>query len=298
MRILKIAAVIVGGIILVAVAAFATAVWLGERKLKRTLDIRVVPIAAAKEPAALRHGKYLFETRGCAYCHGADGGGKVMIDDGNARVRTPNLTAARASAVASYTDADWVRSIRHGVDPRGRALVIMPSEAYNRLNDTDLAALVGYVKSLAPVEGPPAELRIPMPLKALYGLGVFEDAAEKIDHKLPPPAPVAAAVTPEHGAYLSTMCTGCHGANLAGGTMQGPPGAPVAANLTPGEGGVMGRYDTPDKFIAMMRTGKRPDGTAVSKVMPFESLKTFNDLDLQAMHAYLKTLPPKRLGER
>ena len=60
----------------------------------------------------------------------------------------------------------------------------------------------------------------------------------------------------------------------------------------------MARYDTADKFIAMMRTGKRPDGTEVSKVMPFMSLRNLNDVDLNAMHAYLKTLAAKKTAER
>ena len=32
--------------------------------------------------------------------------------------------------------------------------------------------------------------------------------------------------------------------------------------------------------------------------MPFMSLRNINDVDLNAMHAYLKTLPAKRTGER
>ena len=59
----------------------------------------------------------------------------------------------------------------------------------------------------------------------------------------------------------------------------------------------MPRYDSAQKFVAMMRTGKRPDGTEVSPAMPFMSLRNLNDTDLNALHAYLKTLPPKKTGE-
>jgi hypothetical protein len=48
----------------------------------------------------------------------------------------------------------------------------------------------------------------------------------------------------------------------------------------------------------MMRTGKRPDGSEVSKVMPFAALRNLNDIDLTAMHAYLKTLPARKPDER
>jgi cytochrome c553 len=165
--------------------------------------------------------------------------------------------------------------------------------------DPDFAALVAYARSLAPVAGESAAIRLPMFVRALYGVGVIRDSAEKIDHRKPPPPAIAAAPNAEYGAYVANMCMGCHGATLAGGVIPGaPPDWPPAANLTPGEGGVLARYDTAGKFIAMMRTGKRPDGSAVSPAMPFMTLRNLNDVDLNAMHAYFATLPPRRTGER
>ena len=70
---------------------------------------------------------------------------------------------------------------------------------------------------------------------------------------------------------------------------------PAAANLTPGEGSAMVRYKDADQFTAMMRSGKRPDGTAI-QVMPFESLSKMDDVDLPALYAFLKTLPPRAAG--
>ncbi len=60
----------------------------------------------------------------------------------------------------------------------------------------------------------------------------------------------------------------------------------------------MPRYDSPEKFVAMMRTGRRPDGTEVNKAMPFMTLRNMSDTDLNAIYAYLKTLAPRRAGER
>ena len=40
----------------------------------------------------------------------------------------------------------------------------------------------------------------------------------------------------------------------------------------------------------MMHKGERPDGTKVSEVMPFKSFQHINDVDLQAMFIYLKSL--------
>lgn len=296
MRVLLVAGAAVGTLVAVV---FALAVWMGARKLERAVDVRVVPVAYAKDAAPLKLGKYLFESRGCGECHGMDGRGKVLIDKDGMFVRTPNITAGNASTVVGYGEADWVRTIRHGVNPKGHALFIMPSEDYNRMNDADFAALVAYIRSLPPADGVPAEIRLPLMVKALYGVGVIPDSAEKIDHRLPPSVAVPVAASVEHGAYVANMCVGCHGTNFSGGPIVGgPPDWPPAANLTKGEGSIMGRYDTLQKFQEMLRTGKRPDGGAVDKAMPFESLRNMNEVDVSALYAYLPTLPPRKTGSR
>ena len=297
-RAIKIAGAVLLVIVAFAGGALAFAVWLGDQKLGREVLVKVVPIAYASGPAALKQGRYLYETRGCVSCHGPDGGGRVMIDEPNGMyVRTPNITSGPNSAVVNYGEADWVRAIRHGVSPRGHALFIMPSELYNRLSDADFAALVAYVRSLPPIAGEPGVVRLPFIVKALYGLHVMRDASEKITHSLPPPPPVAAAVNVEHGAYVARICMGCHGETLAGGRgPETPPNDPVPANLTPGEGTVLARYDTLDKFAAMMRSGLRPDGSVVR--MPLDMLAAFNETDIAAIYAYLKTLPPRPTGNR
>jgi mono/diheme cytochrome c family protein len=298
---MKTIARIIAGLAAAAAAAFFGVLWLGERKIDRRVDIRVVPVAFAKPtPEVLRQGKYLFESRGCGGCHGMDGAGRVMIDEpGGIYVRTPDITAARVAMVASYSEADWVRAIRHGVDPAGRALLIMPSEGYSRMNDGDLAALVAYIRSLPPGRGTLGEVRLPTIVRVMYGAGVFKDASEKIDHRLPPPPVVPVGETPEHGGYVAAMCTGCHGPAFSGGRIPGaPPDWPAASNLTPGEGGVMVRYATVEAFATMLKTGKRPDGSPVSTVMPFESTANLNDTDVKAIYAFLKTLPPRKPGER
>ena len=52
---------------------------------------------------------------------------------------------------------------------------------------------------------------------------------------------------------------------------------------------IASRYQTPETMLALFRTGKRPDGTEV-KVMPFESLKQMSEVDVRALHLYLKSL--------
>lgn len=269
---------------------------LSQRKMERKLDIKAAPVAYVNTPEAIERGKYLFESRGCGECHGSNGAGRVFADDGKSlRLKSPNITRGPGGVVANYTEVDWVRTIRHGVKPDGRPMLIMPCEDYSRFTDADLAALVAYARQLPPVEGSPAKFDLPLIFRALYVAGVMTDAPERIDHTLPPAKPVAEAVSVEHGAYVANLCLGCHGAKLAGGKIaDGPPDWPAAADLTAGSA-VMKGYDNAEKLKAMFRTGKAPDGR-VLQVMPFRTLKQMNDTDVEALYLYLKSLPARPAG--
>jgi mono/diheme cytochrome c family protein len=287
------------GLVVLGAAGLALGAYLGDRKTMRHVEVAVQPVAIPGDEASVEHGRYLYATRGCADCHGPDGGGRAFVNDGGLYVKAPNISPGPGSVVAAYRPQDWVRTVRHGVKPGGRPLFIMPSEDYNRLTDADLGALVAYVKQLAPVAGSGLEARIPPLVKTLYAAGVIRDAAEKIDHALPPSAPVAEDGSAAHGAYVANGCIGCHGERLSGGKIPGaPPAWPAAANLTPGEGSAMARYANADQFVAMLRSGKRPDGTAVSAVMPFSSLREMNDTEAKALYAHLKRLAPVPAGNR
>ena len=292
----------IGVLALVGLAAAAVVVGaqLGERKMQRRISVKLDAVPLRSDPASIERGRYLYVSRNCAECHGADGAGKDVINDGKGlHIHAPNITPASGSVVAAYTALDWTRTIRHGVKPDGRPAVAMPSEDYARFTDDDLASLVAFVRRLPPVSGAGATVRFPLPVKALYAVGVVKDAAERIDHRRAPPAAVPDAPTAQHGAYLANGCIGCHGDHLSGGKIPGaPPAWPAAANLTPGEGSAMARYDSPEALAAMFRTGRRPDGQAVSAVMPFVALQQINDVDVRALYLHLKGVAPRPAGQR
>lgn len=289
-----------------AAAAFATAVLLGEHKRTRRIELPARPVALSAAPEVLARGRYLYESRGCTDCHGRDGAGRQFIDDPKTglKVAGPNISPGPGNVVARYAPADWERTLRHGVKPDGRPLLIMPSEDFARYTDADIAAIASYVRSMPPANGEAAVLQLPLLVRALYGAGVIRDAAQKIDHALPPAQPVAEAITVEHGAYVAQGCKGCHGATLAGGRIPGaPPDWPAAARLVPGEGSAMERYADAQAFRSMLRSGRRPDGSAVSPVMPFEALGRMSDTDVDALYLFLRSgstavasngLPPTR----
>ena len=224
-------------------AAIAYALHRAQERMERRIDIAAydVDIPTAPTPSSA-----------ASTCSARAAASTAMAPTGRPRLRRRRQRARQGAehqpgpgnVVAKYTPADWERSLRHGVKPDGRPLMIMPSEDYNRLSDADLGALVAYVKQLPPAAGGAAELVLPLPYRALYGLGKIPDAASIIDHTAQARgAGGRGSATVAHGDYVSAMCIGCHGEGLSGGKIPtGPPDWPAAPNLTPGEGSVLPRY--------------------------------------------------------
>lgn len=271
-------------------AAVATGAKLATSRAERVITVPVQPVALPTDAAALERGRYLYGSRGCADCHGDNGAGRTFVDAPPLRLAGPNLTAGAGGVTAAYQPVDWVRTLRHGVKPDGRPVRVMPSEDYSRMTDADIGALAAYVKSLPPAAGGGAVIDLPLPARVLYGFGLIPDAAEKIDHRLPPALPVPEGVTVEHGRYVAQMCVGCHGARLEGGRIPGgPPDWPAAARLVPGEGNGMARYGEAEALLQMFKSGRSPEGRPLA-VMPFEALSKLSDTDARALHLYLKSL--------
>src|ERR1700746_3252830 len=107
--------VIIALVVIGALLAFL-AQTMSERKRQRTIDVDVRPLAYVSDDASIARGKHLFCSCGCAECHGENGAGRVVIDQGGMYIKSPNITAGPGSVVAKYTEADWVRTIRHGVN--------------------------------------------------------------------------------------------------------------------------------------------------------------------------------------
>lgn len=58
----------------------------------------------------------------------------------------------------------------------------------------------------------------------------------------------------------------------------------------------MAGYPDAPSFAAMLKTGKRPDGSAIA-VMPFESLAQLSRTDADALHLYLRSVPLRDAGQ-
>ncbi|MCI0711901.1 MAG: hypothetical protein L0154_17220 [Chloroflexi bacterium] len=63
-----------------------------------------------------------------------------------------NITPDEETGLGSWTEEDYVRVFREGVNREGRRLIFMPWEAYGSITDDDLAALIAYLQSIEPIE--------------------------------------------------------------------------------------------------------------------------------------------------
>jgi mono/diheme cytochrome c family protein len=287
------------GLLLIAVAGVYL---VSNARLNKTYTIPQASLALTipSDPARIERGKHLSAAIAkCETCHADNlAGGKMNLDLPPFRIVGPNLTRGQGGIAGQYSDADWVRAIRHGVSKDGRPLLVMPSQVFNSLSDADLADIIAYVKSVPAVDNqlPSSELKL-LGRALLVGGQLPPLPAEVIDHTAPPPAAVPAGVSVEYGRYLATTaaCFDCHGPGLSGGPIPGlPPGSPEARNITPTGIGSWSEAD----FFRSLREGKRPDGSAIDLLMPWDATRLMTDDEIKALFMYLKTVPPKPTGNR
>jgi mono/diheme cytochrome c family protein len=258
--------------------------------------------AVAETP--VERGEYLVRgPMSCGNCHtpqGPDGpdmskelaGGQLVIDDHMMTAYSTNITPA--GPVADWTDAELARAIREGIRPDGSLIrPPMPFSLYRDLSDSDLEAIVAFLRTLPPVENEVPESVYNIPLPPAYGPPV-ETVAD-----------IPRGPTVEYGKYMAgpiAHCMECHtpmgpqgflydtALGQGGFEFPGPWGVSVSPNITSSEDGLKDYSDA--ELAAMITEGVRPDGTKMLPPMPYAWLAQMTPDDLQAVIAYLRTLPP------
>ena len=263
--------------------------WRSAALMAKTYDVAVPDVTIPSDELSIARGKHLVEKVSlCIECHDRDLGGKIVSDDvAFGHLAATNLTRGRGGIGTRYKDEDYVRAMVHGVKRDRHSVLFMPSADY-KFTESDLGAIVAYIRSVPPVTREFPKPSIGPMARALGVAGKFPlFVAEMIDHRNVAFAkPVDQANPVSAGDYLISTagCRGCHRPDFTGGA--GPP--PGASNLTPvGIGG----WSEAD-FIRAIREHKRPDGSAIAEEMP-RIYGTMSDEELQKMFAFLKTVPPK-----
>jgi cytochrome c5 len=288
-----IAAVAAGLCVLAAAGVYAVS----EHRLSRTYDAEPPPLAIPNDSVSIARGRHLTNAvLTCAVCHGEDGGGKVYADMGPVGVVAgPNLTRGHGGIAAARSDRDLVRAIRYGVRRNGSSFIAMPSENFTYLNDTDLGAVIAYVRQLPPVDREVPVTRFGPVGRALLAAGKMKILVAPKTPRLTARSSASPGPTKEYGRYLADLsCHGCHGFGLSGGKVAGGGSLPPASNLTPAGIGAWAEAD----FVRAMREGKRPNGSSINEFMPWRGYRQMTEDELRALWVYLRSVPAREFGHK
>ncbi len=279
---------------------------MSRKTLALTALAGLLAVPASADDALVKRGAYLVNgPAGCANCHatrnpdfsiqpGMDFAGGFHIVDPAFDVYAANITPDKETGIGDWTDEQIIRAIREGVDDEGKVIFPpMPVPTYNNMSDDDVKAIVAYLHTLAPVKHE-------IPDTSFWNIP---------QQAMPPakgkPAPDASDKV-AYGQYLVTAIAHCFECHTPMGP-QGPdmtkmggggllitlaPGIDARTpNITPDPETGIGKW-TDDDIKAAMTQGVRPDGGKVSPPMPVPWFRNMTPEDLDAVVAYLRTIPP------
>jgi mono/diheme cytochrome c family protein len=259
--------------------------------------------AAAGDP---KRGEYLVRAGGCLGCHTEDRKDAVPFAGGRAlktpfgTFHGPNITPHPQAGIGRWTEADFVRAMRHGRRPDGaNYFPAFPYPSFTKIRDADLSDLWAYLRTLPPS----ARANQTHDLWFIFGWRFLVTVWKWFFFTPGPYVNIqGASEIVNRGAYLVQAlghCGECHtprnflgapkrGRFLAGGRV---PGDREAPNITP-SGLELWSDANLKEFFA---TGVTPDDETASEEMYEVIRNTTSRLtpqDIAAMIAYLRSLPP------
>ena len=278
---------LVGLILIVVVVLYL----MGNSRLTKTYSFPPSNITIPTDADSIAYGKHRAESL-CEGCHGKDlSGVNNWFNAGPlGTIDSANLTSGEGGVGKNFTDEDFVRALRHGINPNGQPLFMPAIPSTAQLSDQDLGSVIAYVKSVSPVDHKTNGQHFKPLAKILLAAGMLGKLpVEAVSHEIHVTAPDR-GVTAEYGAYLMNTndCHACHGPNLNGGPFPDPTIKIITPNLTPG--GELGAWNE-EQFLNTIRTGVTPSGHQLSDHMPWKDYRNFTDDELKAIWVYLQSLP-------
>jgi mono/diheme cytochrome c family protein len=240
----------------------------------------------------------------CGNCHTPKGpqgdimdkafSGGLSWDEPPFKVTAPNITQDKETGIGNYTDAELKQVLRKGIKKNGVPVaMVMPSGFYEIMTEPDLDAVIAYLRTFKPIKNtvPDPVYKIPQ------------------GHPIPPGGdkPFTEAMMSDNlkkGFYLVTIahCMECHtpmgprGREFAtklgagGFAFPGPWGVSVARNITSSKTKGIGGW-TDEEIKRAITSGMSKDGSRLKPPMGFHYYATVTSDDLNAIVAYLRTVP-------
>jgi mono/diheme cytochrome c family protein len=242
----------------------------------------------------------------CGNCHtpkgppaaiaGKDFSGGLTWDEPPFKVTAPNITQDKETGIGAWSDAEIVTLMRTGKRPNGVQIAeVMPTAFYGIITDNDIKAIVAYLRTLKPVAN-----TVPAPVYKIHIPHYAFPGSEK-------PYTEAMISNPvQKGFYLATIghCMECHtpmgarGREFAdrlgagGFDFPGPWGVSTSRNITSSKTKGLGAW-TDAEIKTAITQGKSKDGSPLKPPMGFPHYAKMTDGDLNAVVAYLRTVPAK-----
>jgi mono/diheme cytochrome c family protein len=267
--------------------------------------------AVAETP--LERGQYLIGSiMGCGNCHtpvGPNGPNGPIMDkalsggpplEENLFTAVPsNITPDPQTGIGKWTNAQIKVAIRRGKRPDGTLLgPPMPFGQYRGIADSDIDAVVAYLRTVPAVHNAVAKSTYNIKLPPTWGPPIDKPIAA-------PPASDKLA----YGAYLAGPlghCVECHtpmgpdhrhqfATLLGAGGMQfnGPWGLSVAKNITADPEQGLGKW-TDAEIERAIRAGIDKDGHPLKPPMGYGCYSKISADDMAALIAWLRSLPAKK----
>ena len=273
-----------------------------------TLVFGVALVGTANAQSDLvKRGDYLVNTiMTCGNCHtpkglpaaiaGKEFSGGLSWDEPPFKVTAPNITQDKETGIGAWSDADIKKLMRTGVRPNGvQVAMVMPTNFYEIVTESDMDAIVAYLRTLKPVAN-----KVPDPIYKMPQVHRAFPGAEK------PYTEAMMSGLLKKGFYLATIghCLECHtpmgprGREFAdklgagGFEFQGPWGVSVSRNITASKTKGIGEW-TDAEIKNAITHGVSKDGSKLKPPMGFPYYAHMTDDDLNAVIGYLRTVPAK-----
>ncbi len=170
------------------------------------------PAKYSVDSARVAIGAQLAAMGNCMTCHTARGGkpyaGGLALKTPFGTVYGTNITPDPDTGIGRWSEADFARAMREGVDRAGRHLYpAFPYEYFTRLSNEDIGALYAFLMTREAVrqETPADRILIPRPLIAAWKALYFDRGAFQPD--------ASQGAQWNRGAYLAQSlahCSACH----------------------------------------------------------------------------------------
>ena len=265
-----------------------------------------------EQDALVARGDYLVNSIvACGNCHTPRGddhlpipdmhlAGAFQVERAEFTAYSPNLTPDHETGIGAWSDEEIIKAIREGVRPDGTIIgPPMPIRVYRDMSDNDVRAIVAYLRTVPAVRNELPKSKYNIPLPESYGPPV-ETVAE-----------IPREDTVAYGEYVANAlghCMECHTPIVkgrhdltrlgAGGNVFTKPHGmeltAVAANISPHPEQGLGEWTDEEIKRAITQAISR-DGRQLLPAMPFHWYANVADEDLDALIAYLRSIPQQAI---